>query len=98
MPLEKHSATDHNRRMLDSAAVGTVIAALGLAYQILKSESISRKDKKKIETEAKRLVELAQMSDIDEELKRRPPMAHAKKVASKKARPAVRKALPKRKR
>jgi len=52
------------------SATGVAIAALALAHQLLKSSSVSKKDKKQIEASAKQLVELAQMSDIDKEARK----------------------------
>jgi hypothetical protein len=53
------------------SATGVAIAALALAHQVLKSSSVSKKDKKQIEASAKQLVELAQMSDIDKRRRKR---------------------------
>jgi type II secretory pathway component PulM len=66
------------------SASGVVIAALALAHQVLKSPSVPKSDKKKIAKEAERLVQIAQMSDIDKEV-RKAKAAPAKKSAAKKA-------------
>ena len=47
------------------SATSLVITALGVAHQILKSPDVPKKDKEKIVKEAAKLVEVAQMSDID---------------------------------
>jgi hypothetical protein len=67
------------------SATGVVIAALALAHQVLKSPDVSKADKKKIENEAEKLVKLAQMSDIDAEVRKRSGGATKTGVAYKKA-------------
>src|ERR1035437_9334771 len=52
------------------SASGVVIAALALAHRVLKSPSVPKSDKKKIAKEAERLVQIAQMSDIDKEVRK----------------------------
>lgn len=66
------------------SASGVVIAALALAHQVLKSPSVPKSDKKKIAKEAEHLVQIAQMSDIDKEV-RKAKATPAKKSAAKKA-------------
>ncbi len=64
-----------------------MIAALAFAHQALKSPGLSKADKKKIGREAENLVKLAQMSDIDAEVRKRSGGATKKGVAYKKAAP-----------
>src|SRR3974390_3152415 len=88
------------------SASSVVIAAFALAHQILTSPKVPKNEKKKIAKEAERLVQLAQKSDIDKELKKgrvidkaalqrwfsgKGPPAMKKKAAEKK--PITRKAV-----
>ncbi len=58
---------------MDLAAAKLAYDALKFAYDLLKDSRLSRKEKRKIESQIDKLVVLAQPSDIDKEVKKAKP-------------------------
>jgi len=67
-------------RIVDPVAVvSAAISALQFVYDLVKSSGLPRAEKQKIAEEAQQIVQIAQMSDIDKELRkiRKKPAAKA---------------------